>query len=166
MPEVRVTAWFDSAPAAKTAATVAMVKDRRVQLSLPLPPAPAAVDHDVLHVSIGSAGGAEQWHKKIETMVVHHPPQWPAFGAVETKLRYDAPISVRAADGKLSSMNYANGWDPKLQDVVVTMPNGSRFVFWRGSCYIPFWASRHNVGFCYEWAEASPRPTPSIASSR
>ena len=89
-------------------------------------------------------------------MVVQHPPKWPEFGAVETKLRYDAPISVCGTDGKYSSMNYDTAWDPKLQDVVVILPNGSRFVFWRGSCYIPFWASRHNTGFCYEWAERKP----------
>ncbi len=135
---------------------MALVKDRRAQVSLPLPPTPATLDHDALHVSIGRAGGAELWHKKIETMVVHQPPQWPAFGAVETKLRYDAPISLLARDGKLSSMPYAGGWDPKFKDVVVTMPNGMRFVFWRGSCYIPFWVSPHNVGFCYEWAEGEP----------
>ena len=156
MPEVRVTAWFHSAPTVKTTATVAMVKDRRVQVSLPLPPAPATVDHDALQVGIGPTGGAELWHKKIETMVVHHPPRWPAFGAVETKLRYDAPISVRKADGKFTSMDYATAWDPKLQDVVVLLPNGSRFVFWRGSCLIPFWAGRHNTGACYEWAECQP----------
>jgi hypothetical protein len=39
---------------------------------------------------------------------------------------------------------------------VVALPNGSRFVFWRGSSYIPFWAGRHNTGFCYEWAECQP----------
>ena len=40
--------------------------------------------------------------------------------------------------------------------MVVSLPNGSRFVFWRGSCYIPFWAGRYNTGLCYEWAETSP----------
>ena len=132
------------------------MKDRRAQVSLPLPPTPATLDHDVLHVSIDRANAAELSHKKIETMVVHRPPQWPAFGAAETKLRYNAPISLLARDGKLSSMSYASGWDLKLKDVVVTLPNGTRFVFWRGSCYIPFWVSRHNVGFCYEWAEVKP----------
>ena len=156
VPEVHITAWFNSMPAAKTTARVSMVKDRRAQVRFPLPPTPATVDRDVLHISVGTTGKPELWHKKIETMVFHHPPQWPAFGAVETKLRYDAPISVRADDGKYSSINYANAWDPKLQDVVVTLPNGLRFVFWRGSNYIPFWASRHNVGFNYEWAENTP----------
>ena len=73
-------------------------------------------------------------------------------------LRYDAPISVLSRDGKLSSMSYAGAWDSKLKDIVVALPNGTRFVFWRGSCYIPFWASRHNVGFNYEWAEGTPGP--------
>jgi hypothetical protein len=155
---VRVTAWFDSAPTAKTTATAATTKDRRVQVRLPLPPAPVSVDHDVLQVSIASAAGVELLRKRIETMVVHHVPRWPAFGAVETLLRYDAPISVLAKDGKFSSIRFADGWDPKRRDVVVTMPNGSRFVFWRGSSYIPFWASRHNVGFNYEWAEQMPAP--------
>jgi hypothetical protein len=89
-------------------------------------------------------------------MVVHQPPALPKFGAVVTKLRYDAPISVRNADGTFSSLNYADAWDPKLQDVVVVLPNGSRFVFWRGSSYIPFWAGQYNTGFCYEWAECEP----------
>ena len=89
---------------------------------------------------------------------------------METKLRYDAPISVLGSDGKYSSMSYAAAGIPKLQDIVVAMPNGSRYVFWRGSSYIPFWASRHNAGLCYGWAQRDfgkhwP-PTPSIASSR
>jgi hypothetical protein len=53
-------------------------------------------------------------------------------------------------------MSYADAWDPKLQDVVVALPNGTRFVFWRGSSYIPFWAGLHNTGLCYEWAECEP----------
>jgi hypothetical protein len=156
VPNGRVTAWFESAPAAKTTADMPLVKDRRAHVSLALPPVPTTVDHDVLHVSIRPANGVELSQKKIETMVVHQPPKWPEFGAAETKLRYDAPISVLGRDGKLSSISYASGWDPKLTDVVVAMPNGTRFVFWRGSCYIPFWVSRHNVGFNYEWAEGMP----------
>jgi hypothetical protein len=156
VPSGRVTAWFASAPAAKTVVPMPLRKDRRAQVSLALPPAPASIDHDILHVSVGPANGAELSHQKIETMVVHQAPRWPEFGAVETKLRYDAPISLLSRDGKLSSMSYASGWDPKFKDVVVALPNGMRFVFWRGSCYIPFWVSRHNVGFNYEWAEGMP----------
>ena len=53
-------------------------------------------------------------------------------------------------------MDYAGAWDPRLSDVVVSLPNGSRFVFWRGSSYVPFWAGRCNTGLSYEWAETSP----------
>jgi hypothetical protein len=40
----------------------------------------------------------------------------------------------------------------------VSLPNGSRFVFWRGSSYIPFWAGKNNTGLSYEWAETMPPP--------
>ena len=155
LPGARVTAWFDSAPAAKASADMPLVQDRRSQVRLPLPP-PPALDRDVLHVSLAPATGAELWHKRIPAMLVHRPPQWPEFGAARTRLRYDAPISVRSEDGKFSSLPYADGWDKRLDDVVVALPNGSRFVFWRGSCYVPFWAGRHNTGLSYEWAETSP----------
>jgi hypothetical protein len=92
-------------------------------------------------------------------MFVLSPLRLPVFGAIEMKLRYDAPISVRdAMSGQLSSMDYKTAWDSKLNDVVVALPNGSRFVFWRGSSYIPFWAGLHNTGFSYEWAETTPPP--------
>jgi hypothetical protein len=156
VPNARVTAWFDSAPAEKTAADMPLVKDRRSQLTLPLPPVAAKLDRDVLYVSIAPANGAELWHKKTQAMLVHRASQWPEFGAAETKLRYDAPISVRGEDGKFSSISYADAWDKKLHDVVVALPNGSRYVFWRGSSYVPFWAGRCNTGLSYEWAETSP----------
>ena len=59
-------------------------------------------------------------------------------------------------------MNYANGWKPELRDVVVWLPNGARFVFWRGSSYIPFWAGLHNTGACYEWAEIISQPQGAV----
>ena len=49
-----------------------------------------------------------------------------------------------------------SGVGPGLRDVVVALPNGARFVFWRGSSYVPFWAGRCNTGLSYEWAETSP----------
>jgi len=72
---------------------------------------PTNVDRDVLHVSIARAKGTELWQKTISTTLVHRRPQWPEFGAVETKLRYDARISVRADDGTFSSMSCADAWD-------------------------------------------------------
>ena len=121
-----------------------------------LGPCSQTFERDVLHVAIEAGDGRELWHKQIRVMIVPNPPKWPAFGAVGTKLRYDAPISVRRADGKFTSMDYAEAWNPKFKDLVVALPNGSRFVFWRGSCYIPFWAGRYNTGLCYEWAESKP----------
>jgi hypothetical protein len=154
----RATAWYESAPRQEAAATMPLAQGHKAQVTVTLGPCSQTLQRDVLHVAIKAADGKELWQKQIRVMIVPDPPKLPAFGAVETKLRYDAPISVRKADGTFTSLAYANAWDPKLHDVVVAMPNGSRFVFWRGSCYIPFWAGRHNTGFCYEWAENTPPP--------
>lgn len=158
VPGARVVAWFESQPQEKRAAEIVLTKDRRAQVKLQLPTASGTLDRDLVHVAITGEDGKELWHKPIRTMLVHEPPEWPEFGARETKLRYDAPISVRAEDGTLSSMDYADGWAPHLKDVVVSLPNGSRFVFWRGASYVPFWAGRHNTVLSYEWAETGPLP--------
>ncbi len=55
-----------------------------------------------------------------------------------------------------------SGWKPELRDVVVWLPNGGRFVFWRGSSYIPFWAGLHNTAACYEWAEIISQPQGAV----
>ena len=155
IPAARLRVWFESAPGEEAAAELPLTKGRLGQHSLLLPPPAPTTNRDVLHLSI-SDGTTELWHKTIQTMLVQETPQWPEFGATETKLRYDAPISVRAEDGALSSMDYSTAWDAHLNDVVVSLPNGARFVFWRGASYIPFWAGRHNTGLCYEWAETPP----------
>lgn len=156
LPKAQLSAWFESAPHDKAVASLPLARGRRTEKNMQLPSPPKQTDRDVLHVAITNGEGAEQWHKTIQTMLVQEAPDWPEFGATETKLRYDAPISVLAEDGTLSSMDYSNGWDPRLNDVVVSLPNGSRFVFWRGASYIPFWAGRNNTGLCYEWAETPP----------
>jgi hypothetical protein len=153
---VQVVAWYASAPQKKATADVPLVRWRKANATLTLGPCSQTLRRDVLHVTIKAADGKSLWQKQIPVMIVPDPPKLPTFGAFETKLRYDAPISVRTADGKFTSMDYATAWDSKLKDVVVALPNGSRFVFWRGSSYIPFWAGRHNTGFCYEWAESLP----------
>jgi len=154
----RVRAWFESAN--RPIERNLTLADRTLaSAELELGPAASGPEKDVLHVAIADGDGRELWHKKIQTMFVAHRLQLPAFGAIETKLRYDAPISVRdAKSGQLSSLDYNKGWDPKLNDVVIALPNGSRLVFWRGSSYIPFWAGLHNTGFSYEWAETTPPP--------
>jgi hypothetical protein len=151
-----VTAWFASKPSVRTILQWDLPTDQRIECRLPLPATEALPEHDVLHVTLRDAQGVELWQKTIETMVVRNPPRLPAFGVTEIKLRYDPPISILAKDGTLSSMDYEKGWNPKFEDVVVSLPNGSRFVFWRGASYIPFWAGRYNTGLCYEWAETQP----------
>lgn len=47
VPGARVSAWFESVPAVKTAVAIALVKDRRVQLGVPLPPTPVTLDRDI-----------------------------------------------------------------------------------------------------------------------
>lgn len=158
IPGAQVAAWFESSPQEKTAAAIDLRKHQRSEVSLTLPAASFSSDRDCVHVAIIAEDGREIWQKSIPAVLVSRPPSLPSFGAQETKLRYDAPISIRAADGKFSSMDYADGWKPELNDVVVSLPNGSRFVFWRGSSYIPFWAGRFNTGLCYEWAETGALP--------
>ncbi len=135
----------------------------RTQLHIKLPIAPRTEERDFLEVVLDDGAGRVLWKKEIPVMLVHSPPRHPAFGATYERLRYDAAISVREpGTGKFSEMNYANGWKPELRDVVVWLPNGARFVFWRGSSYIPFWAGLHNTGACYEWAEIISQPQGAV----
>jgi hypothetical protein len=156
--DAHVKAWFESSKRTVEAGLSLETNDRAVR-KLETGPLSSGPEQDTLHVAILRSDGSELWHKQIRTMFVADRPKLPAFGAIETKLRYDAPISLRdAKSGRLSSMDYKTAWDPALNDVVVALPNGSRFVFWRGSSYIPFWAGLHNTGFSYEWAETTPPP--------
>ncbi|MDG3003688.1 hypothetical protein [Paludisphaera mucosa] len=158
-PEARVEAGFASGPARRSV-SMPLTADQRATSRLALPRPATAADRDVLHIALLGREGKTLWSKDVPVMLVNQVPTRPAFGAYETKLRYDAPISVRdPATGTFSSLDYAKGWDPGLKDVVVRLPNGGRYVFWRGSSYIPFWAGKHNTGACYEWAEViSPQP--------
>jgi len=152
VPDARAVAWYESAPRQKAATVFPLQQGRKAQASIELKPCSGALERDALHVVITGAEGKELWHKQIRVMIVPKPPNWPAFGAVRTKLRYDAPI-LSVVNGKYTSLNYDDAWAPELQDVAVFLPNGARWVFWRGSSYIPFWAGKHNTGLCYEWAE-------------
>jgi len=158
---VRASAWFESSPKDKDKVSHEWVleKGERAQVALSVPAATGQPDRDVLHVNLAGADGRELWHKKITTLRVNRKPELPPFGATSLKLRYDAPISVRdPKTGQMSSLDYETAWAPELNDVVVSLPNGARFVFWRGSSYVPFWAGKHNTGLSYEWAETSPPP--------
>ena len=91
-------------------------------------------------------------------MLVQDTPKLPAFGAIETKLRYDYPLLSYSGPDEVTEMPYDKAWAPERKDVVVALPNGSRFVFWRGAAYTPFWAGKHNTALNFEFAEAPRRP--------
>jgi hypothetical protein len=155
LTDATVTAWFGSIPQKRASTELRLDRDRRLQVKLVLEGSSINLEHDTLHVAIMDSVARELWRKDIPVILVRQPPQWPHFGATETKLRYDAPVSVKEKDGTFSSLDYNQAWDESLKDVVVSLPNGSRFVFWRGSNYVPFWASGHNTGITYEWAETA-----------
>ena len=95
-------------------------------------------DRDTLQVSLRDAKGRELWHKTIRTMLLRASPKLPAFGAIETKLRYDYPLLSYSGPDEVTEIPYEKAWAPERKDVVVALPNGSRFVFWRGAAYTPF----------------------------
>ena len=162
-PRARLTARFESTTDAASSAVIPLQAGVRASGQLQVPPAPTGRDRDVLLIAIDDGDGQELWRKNIPVMLVLEPPRHPRFGVTFEKLRFDAPISVRdPATGKYSTLRYQDGWKPELHDVVVWLPNGSRFVFWRGSSYIPFWAGRHNTGACYEWAEIISQPKGAV----
>ena len=90
-----------------------------------------------------TAPAGELWRKAIPVMLVHDPSP-PA--ALRRHLRAlalrRADLGPRAGTGKFSSMRYEDGWKPDLRDVVVWLPNGGRFVFWRGSSLYPLLGRR------------------------
>jgi hypothetical protein len=163
LSQARLSARFESATGQTATAPIPLRAGITTRLRLKLPEANFAKDRDQLSISLDDGRGQELWRKTIPVMLTSSPPQRPRFGATSERLRYDAPISVRdPTTGAFSSLPYEKGWEPELKDVVVWLPNGARFVFWRGSSYIPFWAGRHNTGACYEWAEIISQPRGAV----
>lgn len=158
-PDARVAAWFDSAPERRVEKALPLTRGLRAETGMELPEVSFQAKQDTLWVSIETPGGNSLWRKSFRVIPISQPPDWPRFGASETLLRYDLPISILdPKTGALSTMPYEEGWPGALKDIVVSLPNGSRFVFWRGSSYVPFWAGRSNTGLSYEWAETGPLP--------
>ncbi len=162
-PRASLKAAFESAPGHSVLAPIALAAGRLARHQLQLPEPPHDRDRDMVNVVLDDGTGRTLWHKTIPVMLVSKPPRHPRFGATYERLRYDAPISIRdPATGAYSSIPYEKGWKPELRDVVVWLPGGARFVFWRGSSLIPFWAGRHNTGLCYEWAEIISQPAGAV----
>jgi hypothetical protein len=153
-----VFAWFESAPEKPAKAAIELRKGVRAGLKVALPSPVFSKDRDTLNVAIRDVKGRELWRKTIRTMLMRDPARMPAFGAVETKLRYDYPLLSYSGPDKVTEIPYDNAWAPERKDVVVALPNGSRFVFWRGAAYTPFWAGKHNTALNFEFAEAPRRP--------
>ena len=153
-----VIAWFESDADRPTKTAIELRKSIRAELKVSLPPPAFATDRDTLHVAIRDAKGRELWQKTITTMLMRQPLKLPAFGAVETKLRYDYPLLSYSGPDEVTEIPYDKAWAPERKDVVVSLPNGSRFVFWRGAAYTPFWAGKHNTALNFEFAEAPERP--------
>lgn len=153
-PEARVRVRFDNGDPVEV--PLPLAADVRATTRLDLAPVSDGGDRGILRVEL-VAGGETLWATEITTMIARPLDPVPGFGAIRTRLRYDSPIPVRDAEtGERSSLDYDTAWPAELDDVVVFLPNGSRYVFWRGSNYIPFWAGPGNTGFCYEWAETIP----------
>ncbi len=160
---VKLSAWFGSRPDRKATAKMDLPAGQARKESIKLPEPPTAADRDTLTVVLEDSDGRVFWKKSIPVMLVNRPPVRPRFGATRERLRYDPPISVRdPKSGAYSTMPYDGAWPAELDDVVVTLPGGGRFVFWRGSSYIPFWAGRNNTGACYEWAEIISQPAGAV----
>lgn len=167
--QVEVEASFASDPARSSTARVDLPEGKPVRGELTIPEPTQGPAKDVLRVILrgvrpkAESPTTELWRKEFPVMRVGSPPSRPAFGATSEQLRYDAPISVRdPKTGTFSTIPYETAWPAERRDVVVSFPNGARFVFWRGSSYIPFWAGRHNTGACYEWAEMMSRPASAV----
>jgi hypothetical protein len=161
--DVRLSAWYDSRADRKATTTVALPAGALRRHSMKLPAPPSGTARDSVSVVLEDGAGRALWRKSIQVMFISNAPPRPRFGATRERLRYDAPISVRdPKTGAYSTMPYEGAWPADLDDVVVWLPNGARYVFWRGSSYIPFWAGRHNTGACYEWAEIISQPAGAV----
>jgi hypothetical protein len=148
----KLKSWYQSDSLHPVETNLKTAAGKRIQTSLALPKSSSSLQRDQLTVSLVTNEGIELWRKEIPVMLVQQQYKWPGFGAVKTKLRYDQPI-VNIVDGKNKPFSYNSAWTEEKEDYVVFLPNGSRWVFWRGASYIPVWVSKYNTGLSYEWAE-------------
>lgn len=150
--DASVITWYASSTGKKTRALLPLNHGSVSRKEIVLDKYTGKSEKDTLYVTVETKGGKELWSKMINVMATPSPKAAPSFGVIETKLRYDAGV-LNIVNGKREHYDYYKAWKPELKDFVVYLPNGSRWVFWRGASYIPIWASRYNTGLSYEWAE-------------
>jgi hypothetical protein len=148
---VVLKSWFASAPAKATTTPVTIPQNKKITREQIVNFPVADILNDRLNIELVAADKTI-WQKQIPVMVVRDVINKPSFGVVKTKLRYDVPIT-NIVNGKNIPFSYDTAWSPEKQDYIVFLPNGSRWVFWRGASYIPVWVSRYNTALSYEWAE-------------
>lgn len=148
--EFELNTWFSSDTAKRSVVKIMLEADKREIFHI-TSPASKNQEKDVLNIALTNNKGTQIWKKEIQVMLGKQM-QMPKFGVVETKLRYDVPI-LNVVNGKNEPLLYEKAWKNDKSDYIVCLPNGSRWVFWRGASYIPIWASRYNTGLSYEWAE-------------
>ncbi len=102
-------------------------------------------------------GGKEIYSAERTLYIVKNGEPYTGFGAYYTQVGYLGQIGVfDYPTKKWSRMSWSRAWERGPDDdIVVMFPNGNRYVFWRGSGYVPFWMSGAGTGMTYEWLEAS-----------
>ncbi len=159
-----MTLFFDSTPARASACPFPLHAGDKSRLKIKLPEAPPAeVFSDVLSVVVDDGSSGTLWRRAIPVMRF----TLSLLGRASVPLMNISGTTPQSPSASLEPGNTRAcrtraGWNPDLQDVVVWLPNGGRFVFWRGSSYIPFWAGLHNTGACYEWAEIISQPSGAV----
>ncbi|MBM0108905.1 hypothetical protein JM946_29605 [Steroidobacter sp. S1-65] len=151
LPRARLQVWVEGAKPIEQ--TMSLLKDKRVDRTVTVPVS-SAVTNNALRIRILNEEKIV-WSKDISVMTVRHWMRRPLFGVVQTKLHYGSAIPVFDSNtgSSRAALPYETAWNADLKDLIVFLPNGSRFVFWRGANYIPFWAGQYNTGTLYQWAE-------------
>ncbi|HID91298.1 TPA: hypothetical protein EYP44_04995, partial [Candidatus Bathyarchaeota archaeon] len=106
----------------------------------------------VLDLNLKGAEGASLGGLRRELIVVEPRRLKERFTGIYTDLKYDYPVIVGERKGKVSWDRLLPHFGP-FSDVVVSFEGKPyKWVFWRGTSYVPAWALG-DVWFCYEWVE-------------
>ncbi|MFA6448045.1 MAG: hypothetical protein WCX65_01135 [bacterium] len=100
--------------------------------------------------------GKELYSGGRTLLISARKPAVRGFGAFYGAIDYLGQIGVfDYQTKKWTKMSWNKAWERGPdKDIVVSFPNGNRYIFWRGLNYVPFWVSKANTGLTYEWLEA------------